>query len=130
MQIRPGLVGERQAGRAQGQASLLPSRVPGVRGSLPTPPPLLRPLLSSPGAEPPSQPGASHGERRRKRRGGAERKGQGGAGGAKRDNSKPPARPRPLSSGDEGSSSPAGYNKSVRRQGVINNQLGGSLRLL
>lgn len=48
---------------------LLLSLVPGVRASLAAPPPLLRPLLSSPRAEPPSQPGASHGERRRKRRG-------------------------------------------------------------
>ena len=58
-------------------------------------------------------------------------KGQGGEGGAQGDRSNRPKRPRPLSSGDGGSSSWARYNKSVlRRQGVINNQLGGSLRLL
>lgn len=111
------------------EASLVPSCLvwsPEYK-SLDAPLAQLLPLLSSPQAVPSSLPRASHGERRRK--GGW--KGQGGEGGAQGDRSNRPKRPRPLSSGDEGSSSWARYNKSVlRRQGVINNQLGGSLRLL
>lgn len=62
---------------------------------------------------------------------GGGRNDQEGEGGVEGDCSERSARPRPSRSRDEGSSSPAGYNKSVlRRQGVINNQLGGSLRLL
>ena len=57
--------------------------------------------------------------------------GPGRGGRTQGERSERPERPRPLSSRGEGSSSRAGYNKSVlRRQGVINNQLGGSLRLL
>lgn len=126
--VTKDLVWDRWARGHSGLAVMSPlllSLVPGVWESLAVSQPLLQPLLSRPRADPPSLPGASHGERRR--RGGGKTRGEGVAEG---DYSERSALPPPLALSVKASSSLAGYKSVLRRQGVINNQLGGSLRLL
>lgn len=126
--VTKDLVWDRWARGHSGLAVMSPlllSLVPGVWESLAVSQPLLQPLLSRPRADPPSLPGASHGERRR--RGGGRTRGEGGAEG---DYSERSALPPPLALSVKAPSSLAGYKSVLRRQGVINNQLGGSLRLL